>query len=216
MSQKQLDERSHITALAYDKNAKAYEQKFMSFGLYNDTFDEFLKCIAPNARVLELGSGPGNVTRYLLDKSPKLSVLGLDLSPEMVKLASSNVPEARFKAMDVRNLQLDEEFDAVLSAFCIPYMAPEEVNDLIVTLSSKLKSGGYFYLSFMDDDPVKSGFEITSFSNGMPVYIYYHSQEFICDILENHGFEVVFEIQKLYPEPDGSFLTDCILMAIKK
>jgi len=211
-----LDQRSQQTAQAYNLNAKAYEQKFMNFGLYNDTFDELLNRISTHANLLELGCGPGNATRYIVAQSPNVSVHGVDVSPEMVKLASSNVPSATFQVMDVRKLTFSQKFDAVLVAFCLPYLAPEECSDLFTTISNLLHLGGYLYLSFMDDDPAKSGFETTSFSKNMPVYIYYHSEEFICDLLENNNFELDFKTQKLYPEPDGTFLTDCILIAKKK
>lgn len=212
-----FDERSLKTAKAYNQNAKAYEQKFMHFGLYNDTFDEFLNLLPKSkCSILELGTGPGNVTRYMLERNPELSIVGIDISEGMIKLASSNAPTAQFMTMDVRKLTINQHFDAALSAFCIPYLAPEECSELIESIAKLLNNNGLLYLSFMDDDPLKSGYETTSFSNEMPVYIYYHTQEFIRDILDNNNFEVVFDTKKLYPEPDGTFLTDCILIAKKK
>ncbi len=52
-----------------NKVAKIYQDKFMNLGLYNDSYDNFLDLITKaNASVLEIGCGPGNITKYLLTK----------------------------------------------------------------------------------------------------------------------------------------------------
>ena len=57
------------TIHVYNQFVKEYEQKFMSFDLYDDTFDELLKRLPANASLLELGCGPGNVIKYFLIKT---------------------------------------------------------------------------------------------------------------------------------------------------
>jgi ubiquinone/menaquinone biosynthesis C-methylase UbiE len=52
------------TIAVYNQYVTAYEQKFMTFDLYNDTFDALIEKIPAQSNVLELGCGPGNVIKY--------------------------------------------------------------------------------------------------------------------------------------------------------
>lgn len=86
----------------YNKYVKEYEEKFMPFDLYDDTFNDLLNKLPLNSTVLELGCGPGNVIRYFLNKRPDLMLTGIDLAPAMLKRAKEINPEAMFQLMDIR------------------------------------------------------------------------------------------------------------------
>jgi SAM-dependent methyltransferase len=49
----------------YNHHVPQYVQKFMDLGLYRESFNELLNLLPPNASILELGCGPGNVVKYL-------------------------------------------------------------------------------------------------------------------------------------------------------
>lgn len=79
--------------------AKQYQDKYMDFNHYFDRYDTFCQLLhTKNASVLEIGCGPGNVTRYLLNKRSDLQNTGLDLAPNMIELAKANNPTAHFKS----------------------------------------------------------------------------------------------------------------------
>ncbi len=81
-------DRYQETFETWNKVAKLYEDVFMHLDLYNDTYDIFCELITKeNAHVLEIGCGPGNITRYLLEKKPDLLINGIDISPNMISLA---------------------------------------------------------------------------------------------------------------------------------
>jgi len=68
--------------------ASSYEDKFMDFDLYNDTYDFFTEQITTNnPKILEIGCGPGNITKYVLGKRPDLKLTAIDIAPNMIKLA---------------------------------------------------------------------------------------------------------------------------------
>ena len=202
----------------YNKAAILYQDKFMEMDLYNDTFDKFCSMIEKNnADIFEIATGPGNVTRYLNLRRPDFKIFGIDLAPNMIELAKINNPHADFKVMDCKEIgTIDRKYDGVICGFCAPYLSKEEVKALIKDISKLLDSSGLFYLSTMEDDYNKSGFETTSFSGNDRVYIYYHQSDYLIDCLKESGFEVIDIQRKDYPEPDGTFLTDLIIIAKKK
>lgn len=203
------------TIETYDKAAKQYEDKYMDMDLYNDTFDKFCSLISKrNAEIFEIATGPGNVTRYLNSQRPDFKIFGIDLAPNMIELAKINNPSADFKVMDCKDItKIDRKFDAIMCGFCMPYLSKEECAKLIADSSGLLHKGGVLYFSTMEDDYNKSGFETTSFSGQDRVYIYYHQADFLTECLNQNGFEVMESVRKDYPEPDGTFLTDLIMIA---
>lgn len=87
----------------FNKLAQVYQDKFMDMDLYDDTYDEFCGLIkGHNAKVLEIGCGPGNITRFILNQLPELHIHAIDLSEEMVALARENNPTAVVEVMDCR------------------------------------------------------------------------------------------------------------------
>ena len=211
-------ERNKESVETYNKSASSYQDKFMNMDLYNDTFDTFCELIErENSEILEIASGPGNVTKYLLSKKPDLKILGIDLAPNMIEFAKANNPKTEFKVFDCREIsKIEKKFDGIMCGFCMPYLSKEESEKLIYDSSKLLNNSGLLYISTMEDDYEKSGYELTSFSGENRVYIYYHQAEFLSECLEKYGYEIIDLQRKKYPEPDGTFLTDMIFIARKK
>lgn len=213
----EVNDRIKETIETYNVSAKAYQDKFMEMNLYDDTYDTFCHLIHKSgASILEIGTGPGNVIKYILGKCPDFKVFGIDLSPNMIELAKQNNPQAEFSVMDCRDIRmLDAKFDGILCAFCLPYLSKEESIKLISDASLLLEPDGVLYISTMEGDYNKSGYETTSFSGGNRVFVYYHQADLIATCLMELGFEILDLRRKQYPEPDGSFLTDMIFIARK-
>src|SRR5690349_5613480 len=121
-------DKTKIAVDIFNKHADKYQDKFMYFDLYNDTFDLFCLSIEKqNAEIIELACGPGNITKYILNKRPEFKILGTDLSPNMIKLAEINNPTAEFQLMDCRDIgKLNKKYDAILCGFGFPYLSKEE------------------------------------------------------------------------------------------
>jgi SAM-dependent methyltransferase len=72
--------------------------------------------LAPGARILDVGCGPGRHAHAL--GLLGYEVLGVDISERFVALAQENAPAGaavRFERADARQLGFDSEFDAVIS-----------------------------------------------------------------------------------------------------
>ena len=168
-------DRDKETLGTWNKLATLYEEKFMHLNLYDETYDYFCTTLQNNnPRILEIGCGPGNITKYLLSKRPDFAIDGIDFAANMIELAKKNNPEANFTVMDTRQIDtITTRFDAVISGFCLPYLSQPEASKLIFDCKNILTEEGILYLSFVAGDPKESGYQLSS--TGDSVYFHYHS-----------------------------------------
>ncbi len=65
-------------------------------------------------RILEIGSGTGSGSAIIKARFPQAEVTGVDLSPEMVRIAQAKVPGVSFEPADASRLPFpDGQFDLV-------------------------------------------------------------------------------------------------------
>jgi len=202
-----------VTVGTFNKLADAYQEKYMNFDFYFDTYDKFCELVAnDSATILEVACGPGNITKYLLSKCAGFKIEGIDLAPNMVELARANNPTANFQVMDSRKISvITKKFDAILCGFCFPYLSKEDVARFIADARCLLKKGGILYLSTMEDDYEKSGFQKSS--AGDRVYIHYHQFEYINHHLIANGFRIIEVSRKAFPNENGPSTTDLFVFA---
>lgn len=195
--------------------AKRYEDAFFDLDLYNDTYNFFLDNLpGKKSKVLDVGCGPGNITKYLLDKNPNLTIKGIDISKNMIDLAKTNNKTVEFEIMDIRNLyQLKETFDGIICGFCMPYLSKEDCSKFISGCNHLLNDNGILYLSFVEGDYEKSGF--ISGSTGDRVYFYNHNLKNLKIQLETYNFDTPVIYQKQYTKSDDSSETHSILITRK-
>ncbi|NIK93149.1 class I SAM-dependent methyltransferase [Mangrovimonas sp. CR14] len=198
----------------WNQIAKIYEEKFMDLSLYNDSYDAFSNNLPPMAKVLDVGCGPGNISKYLLNKKPNLEILGIDISQNMVDLANKNLPKAKFQVMDFRNLnKLNMKFQGIICGFGLPYLSLEEIDDFIQQCYDLLSEEGILYISFVPGNTKNSGF-ITGM-NGLRVYFNYHDSNRINEILKKNLFQHIQTMEVPFNKKDDSKEIHQILIATK-
>lgn len=182
----------------WNKIAKIYEEKFLNFDLYNDTYDFMIDRIAKrDAKILDIACGPGNITKYLLSKNPLFQIKGIDIAENMIHLARKNNPKAEFEVMDCREVsKIMEKFDAITCGFCLPFLSQNDLSKLFNDCNHLLSNMGLIYLSFMDGDYQKSGFQ--SSANGDRVYFCFHNKKNVKRQLTINSFQVIEEFTKIY------------------
>jgi len=204
------------TIETYDKHADSYQSKFMDFESYKSKLKGFCDILLPGAKILDVGCGPGNAAKLLIESNKDFEILGIDLSAEMINRARANVvsPKVNFLVGDIRDLNLnDEVYDAVVLSFCLPHLLNEEAEKLVNDISAVLSRDGFLYLSCMEG--VKSGFETTSFSPDDYIFFNYYSEDFIQKTLGKNNLRILQLHRDLYPESDGSCTTDMFIYAQK-
>ena len=206
-----MDE-TQTTIHSYNQNAKAYAEKFMCHEPYTKQAKAFAELLRSGDSVLDIGCGPGNVAKQLLS-AKSLQITGIDLSDEMVKLASANVPSGRFYCQDIRQAEyVTGSFDAVVLSFSIVNLKDAQADELLRKAISWTKKNGYLFVSFMAGKV--AGFEQTSFSR-QPIFFNYFDHGRIAKLLSEHGMEIIHSEQQDYHEPNGTITQDHFLFGRK-
>jgi predicted TPR repeat methyltransferase len=118
--------------------------------------------------------------------------------------------------MDCRHIgRLGKIYHAIMAGFCLPYLSKEETQDLIRDAAGILTPGGALYLSTMEDDYNKSGWEGPSEGGAARMYIHYHEAEFLTITLQENGFNIVDLRRRVYARSNGTIVKDLLIVAKK-
>jgi trans-aconitate 2-methyltransferase len=101
---------------------------------------------APDPRtVVDLGCGPGNLTKLLADRWPDAAIHGLDSSPEMIAKARATDDRIAFDVADLRDWVAapgDSGVDVLVSNATLQWV-PGHL-DLLPDLVARVRPGGWF------------------------------------------------------------------------
>lgn len=144
--------------------------------------------LKPSDRVLEIGFGHGKTTELIARRIVNGFVVGVDLSAEMLRLASSRNQAAiargkvRLRQGDSRSLEdASEAFDKVLAVHTVYFW--EDAGQCFHEVRRVLRPNGLFVLAFRPKDPdAMAAFPAT-------VYKFRPVSE-ICEQISTAGFEV--------------------------
>ena len=102
--------------------------------------------IAPGMKVLDVGSGAGDVSLALAGiVGPEGRVIGVDMNPDIVETARARAEAAghehvEFVAGDARTLDVGNDFDAVVGRLVLMYMA--DPTEAVRGFVQRLRPGG--------------------------------------------------------------------------
>jgi SAM-dependent methyltransferase len=105
-------------------------------------------------RLLDVGCGPGQLTRQIARARPALSVVGLDPSEDMIRQAmrDSPPPNVEFRVGSPASAGSAEEFDFALSVLSFHHW--EEPEEELTAIHRALRSGGRLWI--YESDPEAS------------------------------------------------------------
>lgn len=94
------------------------------------------------AEVIDLGCGPGNLTRVLIDRWPGAEVRGVDSSAAMIEAARRDLPEVDFELADLRDwVARGDDVDVLISNATLQWL-PDHL-DLLPSIAERVRPGGW-------------------------------------------------------------------------
>jgi|SRR6218665_258586 len=147
--------------------------------------DHLIQLAGKGSKVLDLGCGTGiPVMHYLLDQG--MNVLGADGSAKMLTIARHNLPSAKFIQADMRKLDLDQSFDAIIAWHSLFHLTYDEQIAMFSVFRKYLNKNGV--LMFTSGNEQK---ETWSMNGGENLYHASLETAHYKKLLEAEGFSIV-------------------------
>ncbi|GEP89097.1 Methyltransferase domain-containing protein [Chitinophaga terrae (ex Kim and Jung 2007)] len=126
---------------AYNMIAGWFEENRGKSLIEKKYLDRLINTTRRNATVLDLGCGTGMpVMDYLLKQG--LQVTGVDASSRMLEIARHNLPRADLRLADMRQLSLNQQFDALIAWHSFFHLPPEDQPSMFLIFKMHLKNKG--------------------------------------------------------------------------
>ncbi len=154
--------------------------------------------------VLEIGSGPGEVSGFL--SRCGVNCLGTDLSEKMIANARRYFPQVQFEVQDFFNLSYkDKSFYGVVGFYTIVNLTLNEIGLLLAEVKRVLKDGGIFLFTFHIYEGEEKT-DVRDFFNqqGNELTFYYFKVDQIKELVERADFQMV-DILVRYPYKDVEY-----------
>lgn len=125
----------------YQANAVAFDEQ-RSVDLFEENWlKRFAALIPKGGTVLDLGCGSGRPIAQWFAKHG-FQVTGVDFAPAMVELARHTLPDAEWHVQDLRDLELNREFDGVLGWNSFFHLTGDDQRTVLPRLVRHVKPGG--------------------------------------------------------------------------
>ena len=185
--------RFYDSAEGYDLYAPFYDQKLE----YLDSFekDEVPKLLVGLWRengkknltdkiVLDLGCGTGRLTGNLLERGA--SVIGVDVSREMLNILKKKFPQVETVLADVENLPFeDNRFDLVMANFLIVHL--KDLDLAFREIYRVLKDDGFLILTNINQ---RKAPKLKAGNEEVIIKSFYHRPEDVIKNLEENFFKI--------------------------
>jgi trans-aconitate methyltransferase len=184
----------NVTIEAYDSHAGQYDQESWQRGTYENIAKLLLgKFKNKLLKIIELGCGSGREAKLLLDLYPEADYLGMDGSPELIRLAKMKVPKAKFVSADFEDFQIPGGVDAIFAFASLLHADRKVMKNMLSQTANSLTSGGIFFMTLQYGDYHK---QIRKDEMGERVFYLYTPKD-IESILPKGVFDSKFECYEL-------------------
>lgn len=201
------------TIEAYNHSAQQFDATIAKLPNYNETYDYLAGLLSSGDSILDLACGTASISAYI--KAQKnVSVTGVDLSDEMLRLAKQHIKNGTFYKESIINFNINTQYHAVIIGFGLPYLDKGQTEQCLANAVKNTLDGQYLYISFMEGDG--SRVEKTSFGGTSSFLIHYHRKDIIIKTLTESGARIIKEYELPYTESDGTITKDIVLIAQKE
>ncbi len=133
-------------AKSYDKIAEEYtKQHGYDEQLSIPSLKQFIQFLPPHAKILDVGCGGGQDSKFLSDND--CSVLGIDVSKEMIRLAKKFAIKADFRIIDLMELSTSTKYDGIWCCRVFHHISIGEQDKFLDNIKSLLKKDGIIYIT---------------------------------------------------------------------
>jgi ubiquinone/menaquinone biosynthesis C-methylase UbiE len=203
---------------AYDDAADDYAARF-----WNEIEHKNLDCILlrwladqipPSETILEIGSGPGEVSAYLSRFHG--GCIGTDLSEQMIRNAREYFPKVRFEVQDFFKLSYaDGSIAAVVAFYAIVNLTKEEIGNVLEEAKRVLKPNGILLFTFHVRKTKNTLTIDRFFAKGNQLSFYLYTVEEIRRLTKSLGFEPI-DIITRYPYREVEYPTTRAYFILRK
>lgn len=192
-----------MTRAAYDTVAKSYTELVAS-DLGDKPLDRGMLAIFAElvtsdgcGTVLDAGCGSGRVAEHL--DGLGLAVTGIDLSPEMIRIAPTACPRGNFVVGSLLELPFAAgRFDGIVGWYSIIHTPPEQLPIVFEEFARLLRPGGLLLLAFQIGDERVRLEDV--YGHRVSYDVYRLRPSLITEQLSDAGFAVGIQVTR---EPSG-------------
>lgn len=136
---------------SYDAIAASYAEQFFreldDKPLDRALLDVFAAELPERGRIIDLGCGPGHVTRYLAERGADCT--GIDLSPELIEVARRLCPGQTFEVASMLALGIDDgTIDGITAFYSIVHFSHDDLARAFREMARVLRDGAPLLFSF--------------------------------------------------------------------
>ncbi len=190
----------------FDQWAPVYDQTvFNRDNEYNEVFENYdllLKEICQQIRdkkiglTLEIGVGTGNLSKELLKEG--FSVIGIEPSDEMRRLAKEKLPNLAILDGHFLSIPIIEKFDSIVTSYAFHHLTYTEKRDSLKYLDGFLKKNGKIIIA-------DTMFESEEYKSNLLKYVAESKAHNLLNDLNTEYYEYTEEILRLFDELDYTY-----------
>ena len=173
---------------SYEEIAGEYYSAHLNVSTMKNQIDFFIKNL-PGKNILDIGCAFGRDAKYFTEMG--FDVFGVDLAPNFIKIASKNVPDAKFTQMDMRFLDFPENsFDGLWICSSFLHIPKDLARKTLIGFKKVLKKNGLMYVCVKQGN--SEGFvRCDKYNSNKERYFSYYLSEKFKKLVEDAGFKII-------------------------
>ena len=177
-------------------NAEKYTKDFSFVHQYGQGAIDLID-FSNAATAIDLGCGNGALSEALKERG--LSVIGIDSSPEQLRIARENHPDIGFIEADAASFTVPEPVDVIFSNAVFHWIDKDRQDDMLSSVSKALRKGGQLVFEMggygnneLIHSALSKAFERHGYEYRMPFY--FPSIGEYASMLESHDLLAVYAV----------------------